>query len=112
MSHTDFREGVVQGRKMDLKKLPERPVFENLPRRWVAERAFAWTSHNRRMSKDHESLCSTGEAFVHAAMARLVVRRLARALGFADALSTRLGEQGLYVTASPKANSGMLVSGR
>jgi len=32
------------------------------------------------MSKDHERLCSTGEAVVHAAMAaRLMVRRLARA---------------------------------
>ena len=65
---------------MDLKKLPERPAFENLPRRWVAERTFAWISHNRRMSKDHERLCSTGEAFVHAAMARLMVRRLWRVL--------------------------------
>jgi putative transposase len=70
------REWFRDGRKMDLKKLPERPVFENLPRRWVAERTFAWISHNRRMSKDHERLCSTGEAFVHAAMARLMVRRL------------------------------------
>jgi len=31
------------------------------------------------MSKDHERLCSTGEAFVHAAIARLMVRRLALA---------------------------------
>ena len=73
------REWFRDGRKMDLKKLPERPAFENLPRRWVAERTFAWISHNRRMSKDHEKLCSTGEAFVHAAMARLMVKRLARA---------------------------------
>jgi putative transposase len=43
------------------------------------ERTFAWISHNRRMAKDHERLCSTGEAFVHAAMARLMARRLARA---------------------------------
>jgi putative transposase len=43
------------------------------------ERTFAWISHNRRMSKDHERLCSTGETFVHAAMARLILRRLARA---------------------------------
>ncbi len=73
------REWFKDGRKTDLKKLPERPAFENLPRRWVAERTFAWISYNRRMSKDHERLCSTGEAFVHATMARLMVRRLARA---------------------------------
>jgi transposase len=45
----------------------------------VAERTFVWISHNRRMAKDYERLCSTGEALVHAAMTRLMVRRLARA---------------------------------
>jgi putative transposase len=50
-----------------------------LPRRWVVERTIAWLSHNRRMAKDYERLCATGEAFVYAAMARLMVRRLARA---------------------------------
>jgi putative transposase len=59
--------------------LPTRPGFENLPRRWIAERTFPRISHNRRMSKDHGRLCSTGEAFIHAAMTRLMVRRLARA---------------------------------
>jgi hypothetical protein len=43
------------------------------------ERTFAWISHNRRMAKDYERLCATGEAFVYAAMTRLMVRRLARA---------------------------------
>ena len=43
------------------------------------EITFAWISHNRRMAKDYERLCSTGEALVHAAMTRLMVRRLARA---------------------------------
>jgi transposase len=33
---------------------------------------------NRRMSKDYERLCATGEAFVYVAMSRLMVRRLAR----------------------------------
>lgn len=73
------REWFKEGYHMDLSKLPKRPAFENLPRRWVAERAFAWISHNRRMSKDHERLCSTSEAFIQAAMTRLMVRRLAHA---------------------------------
>jgi putative transposase len=72
------REWFKDGREMDLKKLPKRPAFENLPRRWVAERTFAWISHYRRMSKDYERLCATGEAFVYASMTRLMVRRLAR----------------------------------
>ena len=42
-----------------------------------ARNTFAWISHNRRMGKDHERLCSTGEAFVYAAMTRLMLRRLA-----------------------------------
>ena len=33
---------------------------------------------NRRMSKDYERLCARAEAFVYAAMIRLMVRRLAR----------------------------------
>jgi putative transposase len=53
--------------------------FRVLPRRWVVERTFAWICHNRRMAKDYERLCATGEAFVYAAMTRLMVRRLARA---------------------------------
>jgi hypothetical protein len=32
---------------------------------------------NRRMAKDHERLCATGEAFIHATMTRLMTRRLA-----------------------------------
>jgi len=73
------REWFREGREMDLGKLPKRPAFEKLPRRWVAERTFAWISHNRRMAKDHEGLCATGEALIYAAMTRLMVRRLAHA---------------------------------
>jgi hypothetical protein len=42
----------------------------------VLERTFEWISHNRRMAKDYERLCATGEAFVYVAMTRLMVRRL------------------------------------
>jgi transposase len=68
-----------EGQKIDWQRLLPRRGFEILPRRWVAERTFAWISHNRRMAKDYERLCSSGEAFVYAAMMRLMVRRLARA---------------------------------
>ncbi len=46
-----------------------------LPRRWVVERTFSWLDQNRRMSKDYERLCASGEAFVYVAMIRLMVRR-------------------------------------
>ena len=68
-----------EGVKVDWEKLLPPKGFVVLPRRWVVERSFAWISHNRRMSKDYERLlCASGEAFVYAAMSRLMVRRLVR----------------------------------
>jgi putative transposase len=72
-------EWAKEGQEIDWQRLLPRRGFEVLPRRWVVERTFAWLSQNRRMSKDYERLCATGEAFVYAAMSRLMVRRLARA---------------------------------
>jgi hypothetical protein len=37
-----------------------------------------WTDQNRRMSKDYERLPESSEAFIYAAMSRLMARRLAR----------------------------------
>ena len=73
------REWAKEGVALDPKKLlpPEGPRLF-LPRRWVVERTFSWLSQNRRMSKDYKRLPETGEAFVYAAMSRLMVRRLAR----------------------------------
>ena len=71
-------EWAQEGKEVDWQRLMPPGGFRVLPRRWVVERTFAWISHNRRMSKDYERLCATGEAFVYAAMTRLMVRRLAR----------------------------------
>ena len=68
-----------EGIKVDWQRLMPPKGFRVLPRRWVVERTFAWICHNRRMAKDYERLCATGEAFVYAAMSRLMVRRLASA---------------------------------
>jgi len=73
-----------EGMKVDCQKLLPPKGFQVLPRRWLVERSFAWISHNRRMSKDYERLCATGEAFIYAAMTRLMVRRLVRARSFSD----------------------------
>ena len=72
-------EWVKEGKKVDWQRLMPPRGFRVLPRRWVVERTFAWICHNRRMAKDYERLCATGEAFVYASMTRLMVRRLARA---------------------------------
>ena len=72
------QEWAKEGREIDWQKLlPRRRGFEVLPRRWVVERTFSWLSQNRRLSKDYERLCATSEAFIYAAMTRIMVRRLA-----------------------------------
>jgi putative transposase len=73
------QEWAKEGKAIDWQRLMPPRGFVALPRRWVVERTFAWISHNRRMGNDYERLCATGEAFVYAAMVRLMVRRLARA---------------------------------
>jgi putative transposase len=72
------REWAKEGVAVDWRKLLPPKGFQVLPRRWVVERTFSWIDHNRRMSKDYERLCASGEALVYAAMIRLMTRRLAR----------------------------------
>ena len=50
-----------------------------LKRRWVVERTLAWFGRNRRMSRDYERLIKTGEMLLYASMARVTLRRLAKA---------------------------------
>ena len=71
----ETEEGLRIGReKLQAEPKGPRPF---LPRRWV-ERTIAWIDQNRRMSKDYERSCASGEALVYAAMIRLMARRLAR----------------------------------
>jgi putative transposase len=72
------REWAKEGVAVDWEKLMPPKGFQVLPRRWVVERTFSWIEKNRRMSKDYERLCASGEAFVYAAMIRLMTRRLIR----------------------------------
>jgi putative transposase len=73
------KEWTKEGKKIYWERLMPPRGFKVLPRRWVVERTFSWLDQNRRMSKDYERLCGTGEAFIYGAMTRLMVRRLARA---------------------------------
>ena len=53
-----------EGVTVDWERLLPPRGFIALPRCWVVERTFVWLSHNRRMSKDYERLCATGEAYL------------------------------------------------
>lgn len=48
-------------------------------RRWVVERTFGWLVRNRRLRRDYEFLPQSAKAFIHVAMSRLMVKRLAKA---------------------------------
>jgi putative transposase len=79
VARTWVEEWAKEDKEVDWQRLMAPRGFGVLARRWVVERTFAWITHNRRMGKDYERLCTTGEAFIYAAMTRLMVRRLARA---------------------------------
>ena len=63
-------------------EIVERPPgvkgFQLLPRRWVVERTFAWLGRNRRLAKDFEATIGSATAFLYAAAAMVLVRRIAR----------------------------------
>ena len=52
--------------------------FVVLPRRWVVERTFAWLNRNRRLAKDFEQTIRSATAFLYAASAMMLIRRLAQ----------------------------------
>ena len=51
--------------------------FAVLPRRWVVERTFGWLMRHRRLVRDYERTESSAEAWIHLAMIRIQLRRLA-----------------------------------
>jgi transposase len=55
--------------------------FAVQPRRWVIERTFAWLGRNRRLARDFEATIASVTAFLYAASALLLTRRLAHAAG-------------------------------
>jgi putative transposase len=56
---------------------PRGKGFTALPRRWVVERTFAWLYKCRRQCRDFEHRIESVAGFIHVAMIRLLVRRLA-----------------------------------
>ena len=66
---------------VDIVRKPKDQVgFAVHPRRWVVERCFAWLGRNRRLAKDFEATIASATAFLYAASAMLLTRRLARSV--------------------------------
>ena len=61
-----------------VRKIANQTGFVIHPRRWVVERTFAWLGRNRRLAKDFEATIASATAFLYAASAMLLTRRLAR----------------------------------
>jgi transposase len=61
-----------------VRKFADQTGFVVHPRRWVVERTFAWINRNRRLAKDFERSVCSATAFLYAAAALVLVRRLAR----------------------------------
>lgn len=59
-------------------KFADQTGFVVHPRRWVVERTFAWLNRNRRVAKDFEHTIRSATAFLYAASAMMLIRRLAR----------------------------------
>jgi putative transposase len=63
-------------------KVVERPKdaegFVKLPKRWVAERSFAWLGRDRRHSKDYEWSTGSSESWIRISAVGGMLRRLAR----------------------------------
>lgn len=51
--------------------------YHILPKRWIAERTFAWLVQNRRLARDFEQSESSATGLIYVAMIRLILRRLA-----------------------------------
>ena len=53
--------------------------FTVLPRRWVVERSIAWITRWRRLTRDHEGLPESSEAFIKLSASRRMLSHLAPA---------------------------------
>lgn len=69
---------ITRGARLEIVQRPKgQKGFLVQPKRWIVERTFAWLGKYRRLSKDYEALCDTGEAWIRLAMSRLMLCRLA-----------------------------------
>ncbi len=75
----DFTQKVKDDHQLELEvvKRKQGKGFQVVSWRWIVERTLAWLVRHRRLTIDYEALPASSEAFIYAAMIRLMVRRLA-----------------------------------
>jgi transposase len=60
-----------------VKRTDDQPGFKVVKKRWVVERTFGWLTKCRRLARDYERLSETVAAWIHIAMIRIMLNRLA-----------------------------------
>ncbi|MFF3861564.1 IS5 family transposase [Streptomyces sp. NPDC002209] len=61
-----------------VRRIDDATGFVVLPKRWLAERTFAWLMHSRSLVRDYETRTDTSEAVIRWSMSMVMSRRLAR----------------------------------
>lgn len=51
--------------------------FLVLPKRWIVEHTLAWLGHCRRPARDYEETTASAASFIHLALIRIMLGRLA-----------------------------------
>jgi transposase len=75
------QDAAEHGIRLEVVKLPEaKKGFVLLPRRWVVERSFAWTTRFRRLVRDYERLPDTVRGLHFIAFACLMLQKAAALL--------------------------------
>ncbi len=70
-------DAAAHGIRLEVVKHPAtKRGFVLLPRRWVAERSFAWAARFRRLARDHERLETTLEGLRYVAFALLALAKV------------------------------------
>jgi transposase len=71
------QDAIQHGMQLEVVKLREaKKGFVLLPRRWVVERSFAWTTRFRRLVRDYERLPETLAGLHFLAFAILLLKRV------------------------------------
>lgn len=64
--------------KLEIVSRPREAVgFVVIPKRWTAERTFAWLGRSRRLSKDYERRTDSSETMIRLSSIHLLLKRLA-----------------------------------